>query len=197
MLFVEFEGASTGITVPYPPFRDKTRNNRGFVDLRGNPTAAGSVAEVAGSARLGELLSLLAEPGARFFSVGCDLGTHEDHEGPDRATPFFAGGYIHIIATEHGATAPSEYERLADSVADKVYEDEGESKRRDWMLRFVFQMVDFKVDGPNEGLIPSLAIWFHARAATALDALSERELLIQSMTVALFAGPRSDPDVHR
>jgi hypothetical protein len=34
-----------GTTVPYGPVRDNIRNNRGFIDARGRPDLAASIAE--------------------------------------------------------------------------------------------------------------------------------------------------------
>jgi hypothetical protein len=66
-----------GMTVPYAPITDDIRRNRGFVDLRGRSDLAGEIAEGHNSVALRNLLVRIAQPSSRVFTIGCDLGAHQ------------------------------------------------------------------------------------------------------------------------
>jgi hypothetical protein len=71
-LEVTYRGGD-GTTVPYGPIFDDIRKNRGFVDARGRPDIAASIAEGSESAELKKLLVRISEENI-YFSLGCDLG---------------------------------------------------------------------------------------------------------------------------
>lgn len=79
-LIADFHFDSEAITVPYPPLFDSIRRNHGFVDLRGRPDLAAEISEGAQSIALKTLLIELAAGLSPIFSIGCDLGTHEEPE---------------------------------------------------------------------------------------------------------------------
>jgi hypothetical protein len=67
-----------GMTVPYAPITDDIRRNLGFVDLRGHPDRAKEIAEGKESPALRNLLVRVASVGSGIFTLGCDLGTHQE-----------------------------------------------------------------------------------------------------------------------
>jgi hypothetical protein len=54
------------------------RRNHGFVDLRGRPDLAIEIPEGSQSPALKGILVELSEPDSPLFTLGCDLGTHEE-----------------------------------------------------------------------------------------------------------------------
>jgi hypothetical protein len=84
MLETDFETDQEGMTVPYPPLYDDIRRNHGFVDIRGRPDLASKIPEASQSPALTDLLLGLSEPHSPFFTLGCDLGAHEERSSEVR-----------------------------------------------------------------------------------------------------------------
>ena len=85
-------------SVPYPAFFSSTRSNRGFVDLRGRPELAASIAEAETSKALRTFLVRIAATRTTLFSIGCDLGHHVDPAAP-KGRRRVAGGYIQLTSS--------------------------------------------------------------------------------------------------
>jgi hypothetical protein len=156
MLTVDFE-QQEGITVPYPPLFDDVRNNHGFVDLRGRPDLATKIFEGSQSEGLRSLLVDLAKPNSAFFTVGCDLGSHEEaNNGQDARN--VAGGYVQLMHCNYADRSPEDYRSLGEIIAQLL--DEVAQNHR-WVLRFVLTFVSLNLDNFSS-LTPSLWIWFYA-----------------------------------
>jgi len=132
MLSVDFE-EQEGITAPYPPLFDGIRNNHGFVDLRGRPDLAAKIFESSRSHALRELLVGLSEPSSPFFSVGCDLGSHEESER-DENERYVAGGYIQLMHCQYSDRSPEDYYSFGQIIARSL---DKEAQRYSWIVRFV------------------------------------------------------------
>lgn len=180
MLQVGFE-ETNGITVPYPPLRDKIRNNLGFVDLRGRPDLAARVFEGSQSLALQKLLIELAESTSLFFTLGCDLGSHTDKEFEPKSR-HVAGGYVQITSIHYADKLPNDYLSIAYAIQKEM---ERFAENNHWILRFVHTPVRFNLDKFNKD-ISSLWIWFYACAASPKLALQSRETAIDSLHKALL-----------
>ena len=93
-----FEVDPVGITVPYPPVTDEIRSNRGFVDLRKEPERASEIAGAAESPALCNLLVRVAKKGSPIFTIGCDLGAHQERTNVPARRRKVAGGYIQFAS---------------------------------------------------------------------------------------------------
>jgi hypothetical protein len=180
MLTTDFEIEQEGTTVPYPPLFDDIRRNHGFVDLRGRPDLAAEIPEGSQSPALKELLVDLSEPHSALFTLGCDLGTHEESQCEERAR-HVAGGYIQLMSASYADRSPDDYLTFSYAIAEVL-----ENKAQDhiWVVRFVLEFVVFNLD-EFSNLAPSLWIWFHAKARTPDVALASREDLIGGLHQAL------------
>ena len=78
MLAIDFEIEKEGMTVPYPQLFNDIGRNHGFVDLRGRPDLAIEIPEGSQSPALKAILVELSGPDSPLFTLGCDLGTHEE-----------------------------------------------------------------------------------------------------------------------
>jgi hypothetical protein len=96
-----------GMTVPYPPVTDEIRRNRGFVDLRREPEKAIEIAEGTDSLALRNLLIRVAEKGTSIFTIGCDLGAHQERTNVPARRREFAGGYIQFASIHYDRPSPS------------------------------------------------------------------------------------------
>jgi hypothetical protein len=176
MLTVDFDVEQEGMTVPYGPLFDEIRSNHGFVDLRGRPDLAVSIAEGSGSAALKALLVEFAEPGATFFTLGCDLGAHEE-PWQEEAVRQVAGGYVQFMCADYDGRSPEDYTTLGHSVAQML---EGSAQDHEWSLYFRVKPVVFNLDNFC-GLTLSLDICFFAAAATAEAAVASHEDLLSGL----------------
>ena len=171
-LIIDFE-QQEGITVPYPPLFDSVRNNHGFIDLRGRSDLAAKVSEGSGSNALRDLLVKLSERGSPFFTVGCDLGSHEEPES-DENTRCVAGGYIQLMHCCYANRSREDYYSFGDIMARALEEV---SQDYSWVVRFVLTFVAFNLDNFSS-LTPSLWIWFYAAGHSPEAALASREVFI-------------------
>ncbi len=173
---VEFDDSA--ITVPYEPFFDDQRTNRGFVDLRGRPDIAAEIAEGSDSPALKRLLLQLAQPESKLFSVGCDLGTRDNVEGYLRHA---AGGYIQVMHRNYAPLSPDAYLRYAEAVEEALTEA---AAGYEWFTSLVATYVQFDLDDYRE-ITGSLVILFDARSTTPPDAQESREVLIDALATIL------------
>jgi hypothetical protein len=179
-LHVSYDVASEGTAVPYGPIFDDIRRNNGFRDLRDKPEEVANVPETAGSEALRRLLVFLAQPGCPIFSLGCDLGQHEEPEQPAHRRQV-AGGYIQVAARNYDAQVPAAYHEFAKVVARSPRKASVKDLRA---VNYVLTPVRFKFDPVAEDVYPTVWAWFYAFARTPEQALSSRERLIDSFAAA-------------
>lgn len=175
MLTVEYS-EDEGNTVPYPPMFDEIRQNHGFVDVRGKPELANEIFEGSQSPALKSILIELAHKNSDFFSLGCDLGAHEEDEN-EKGIRQIAGGYLQVINRNYCDWDAAKYLNLAESLAEKI---ELGSRGHYWLVRFIHTPVLLNLDSLNS-IFSSLWIWFYAGAGTAEHALRSREELIEKI----------------
>jgi len=107
-----------GITVPYGPIFDGVRKNSGFSDVRGRPDLAAQIAEGGTSKALGNLLVRAARENV-YFSLGCDLGDHQELESP-AAQRQVAGGYIQVAAINYSDATTDQYDEFGKAMASEL-----------------------------------------------------------------------------
>ena len=180
MIAIEFE-QQEGITVPYPPLFDGIRKNHGFVDLRGRPDLAAKILEGSQSRALKSLLVELSERGSPFFTIGCDLGSHEEPESDENAR-YVAGGYVQLMHYRYADRSPEDYYSFSEVIARSFDQEE---QNHIWLVRFVLTFVAFNLDNFSSNLTPSLWMWFYAAADSPEAALSSREVFISQFREAL------------
>jgi hypothetical protein len=179
MYSVSYHLDPEGITVPYGAIFDEVRSNFGFVDLRGRADLVADLPEVASSAALRRLLSSLAAPTSQIFSIGCDLGEHQEDEAP-RELRRVAGGYVQLMSSNYFEADDETYRTIGEHVGRRL---EDASVGHSWEVRVSLQKVAFKLDAA--GIRSSLVFWFYASAAKPQKARSSREVLIDRLHRAL------------
>lgn len=169
-----------GITVPYAPIFDSIRRNHGFFDTRKRPDLAAAVAEGTESGALRDLLVDVASH-ERYFSLGCDLGQHEELEAPisQRAV---AGGYIQLSAFRYELQETANYDRFCKALE---FELRPLSKGQHWRIEFWGTYVAFKLPAEEQVTKPSIWIWFFAARRTQAKARASREELLKALSVCL------------
>jgi hypothetical protein len=164
--------AQVGNTIPYDPIFDEVRKNHGYIDTRGQPELVAKIPESHDSDALNALLVALAAVDANCFSVGCDLGQHEESTNEKRR--HVAGGYVQLLHREYLSFPPEEYQGRASAIEARIAPH---SMGSDWELRFELSSVAFRVSGALEDTF-SVWLWFFARAEKPIDARASRERLI-------------------
>jgi len=177
-----FEVDPVGITVPYPAATDEIRRNRGFVDLRKEPERASEIAEAAESQALYNLLVRIAKKRSLIFTIGCDLGAHQERTNIPARCREVAGGYMQFASIHYDRAEPQSYSAFANAIGKNVKSRAGQDH---WKLDCIGKWVDFKFEGEPQGLRPSLWIWFFAASNTPLNALQSRERLIEAIDAAV------------
>jgi hypothetical protein len=173
-----FRVDAKAITVPYAPITDDIRRNRGFVDLRGRPDKAKEVAEGNDSPALRQLLIRVANNGSAIFTLGCDLGTHQEPTHVPLRRREVAGGYIQFASVHYDRANPESYAAFANAIVANMKIRAGKDH---WEINFVGQMVNFQFDGEPSGIHPTLMIWFFAAARDPFIARQSRERLIEAI----------------
>src|SRR5712691_10020038 len=110
----------TAITVPYAQITDDIRRNRGFVDLRGRPDKAKDIAEGNDSPALRSLLVRVATVGSTIFTLGCDLGAHQEPTHVPLRRREVAGGYIQFASVHYDRAESESYAAFANGIAAHV-----------------------------------------------------------------------------
>lgn len=174
-------------TVPYGPIRDSIRHNRGFVDLRRQPERAKEIAEGKISPALRNLLIRLAEADSLIFTLGCNLGSHTESTHVPRRRREVAGGYVQIASISYQQTKTDAYAAFANFMVDELRARCGQDI---WKTDIVGKWVNFKFQGEQSGVHPSLWIWFFAAAEDPFSAIESRERLIASVCET-FVMPRA------
>ncbi|MGD0433447.1 MAG: hypothetical protein ABSA58_20380 [Acetobacteraceae bacterium] len=190
-LLVRYEGAGTGNTVPYPPLHDEIRNNRGFVDLRGKPETAKTIAEGLEAPELQLLLVDLATQGSPLFSLGCDIGAHRETRGA-KGRREVAGGYVQVIGSDYAKLNSKDYLSHSKAIAADMRRQIG---RDDWKITFALVPVQLNLDDFNE-IVPSVEIWFWARSASPNDAVLSRQRLLNVLRKALSMESNAQPKTY-
>ena len=180
MLTTDFETEEEGMTVPYPPLFDEIRRNHGFVDVRRRPDLADEIPEGSQSPALKGLLIELSERYSPLFTLGCDLGTHEEPWSEESAR-HVAGGYVQLMCASYSNRSPDDYTTFGYAIAQML---EDKAQDHNWRVRFVLKLVVLSLDDVS-GLVPSLWIWFFATARAPEAALASREVLISRLHHAL------------
>jgi|ERR1700737_56056 hypothetical protein len=185
-LEVTYRGGD-GTTVPYGPIFDDIRKNRGFVDARGRPDIAASIAEGSESAELKKLLVRISEENI-YFSLGCDLGKHEE---PEAKAPLrqVAGGYVQVVGIDYEGLSTDQYDEFGDRVQRAL---RAKSQGRNWRLWLQGCFVNFKFPGRPAIMAPSMWIWFFARAKNEERAIEAREELIAILSEILHSARTAD-----
>jgi len=181
MLAIDFEIEKEGMTVPYPPLFNDIRRNHGFVDLRGRPDLAIEIPESSQSPTLKAILVELSEPDSPLFTLGCDLGTHEE-PWREQSGRHVAGGYIQLMCTSYSDRSPEDYTTFGYAIAQVLGE---KAQDYNWFVRLVLKLVVVSFEDFS-GAAPSLWIWFYAIAETPEAALASRESLIGELHRALI-----------
>ncbi len=172
--------AGEGTTVPYDPIFDDIRNNRGFVDARGRPDIAASIAEGSDSAALRRLLIRISEENV-YFSLGCDLGMHSEPEAKATLRQV-AGGYVQVVGMDYELLSTDDYDEFG-----KCFEWglRTKSQGRNWRICLQGRYVNFKFPDQPTMMTPSMWIWFFELARTKEKAVSLRESLIDAISDVL------------
>jgi hypothetical protein len=166
--------------VPYRRSVKGSRTNRGFRDLRGRSDEAARIAEAKASQELKLLLTEAARSNSRLFTIGCDLGTHQE---PRLRHSNVAGGYIQIAMMEYRTATADEYWRETNAIVDAGKKS---SKGHRWRATFVLGRCQFRLGMDPETEALSLSIYFWALSKTAEGALCSREALIAFLRTMLF-----------
>jgi hypothetical protein len=169
------------ITVPYAPITDDSRQNRGFVDLRGHPNKARDIAEGIQSSALQRLLVRIAAVGSPIFTLGCDTGVHSESTRTPLRRREVASGYIQFASSLYYLARLESYAAFANAIVADVKQD---VEKNYWEIRFVGQMVNFRFEDAPMGIYPSLMTWFYAAAANPIAARESRERLIEAIDKA-------------
>jgi hypothetical protein len=169
-----------GITVPYGPIFDGVRKNSDFSDVRGRPDLAAQIAEGGTSKALGNLLVRAARENV-YFSLGCDLGAHQEPESP-AAQRQVAGGYIQVAAINYSDATTDQYDEFGKAVASELRK---RAHSFHWRIELVGTWVKFCLPGEPTVTSPSMWIWFFAAARTKEKALASRESLIGAISDVL------------
>ena len=179
---------SEGMTVPYASITDHIRRNRGFVDLRRHPDRATEIAEGKDSPALRNLLVRLANVGSAIFTLGCDLGTHQEATNVPLGRREVAGGYIHFASVHYDRAEPEAYTSFANAIGKSV---KARAAKDHWDIECIGTWVNFVFDGKPKGIRPSLQVWFFAAARDGFAAMQSRERLIEAIDTALHYPQRS------
>lgn len=138
------------------------------------------IAERSKSEALTTLLSALAQPGAALFTLGCDLGCHEE-PAAEGEIAHVAGGYVQVVSAKYAHGTSDDY-MAASHFIQRCLEDK--SSGHDWELQFVHTFVDIGLDGPSQ-LVSSVFIWFYAKGDSVDCAASSREMMLVALAGAV------------
>jgi hypothetical protein len=155
------------MTVPYAPITDEIRRNRGFIDVRGRRDLAREIAEGDDSAALRNLLVRVADPQSKIFTIGCDLGSHEEPTHVPARRRQVAGGYIQFASIHYDRAKTESYAAFANAIVASLQESAGDDH---WKIEFIGKYVNFKFEGEATGLYPSLWMGFFAAARDSFEA---------------------------
>jgi hypothetical protein len=167
-------------TVPYGPLFDDIRKNRGFVDARGRPDIAASIAEGNESAAQRRLLIRISEENV-YFSLGCDLGMHPEPEAKATLRQV-AGGYIQVVGMDYELLSTDDYDEFGKRFEQGL---RAKSQGRNWRIWLQGCYVNFKFPDRPPVMAPSMWIWFFELARTKKKAVASRESLIDAISDVL------------
>jgi hypothetical protein len=152
------------------------------VDLRKEPEKAGEIMEGVASPALRRLLVRVAGKDSLIFTIGCDLGAHQERSNVPANRREVAGGYVQFAHVNYHKIEPPAYAALANAIGKRVKIKTGEDN---WKLECIGKWVDFKFEGEPEGLQASLWVWFFAASDHPFGAIQSRERLIEAIDAAI------------
>lgn len=166
----------TVLVLPYERNVEDGRSNHGFRDTRGRPDLIDAIVEAGSSPALKELLRALAQPAAKYFSIGCDLRTWPPAEEGDL---FQAAGYIQLLSADLAQDAIHRRRQMMLGRALEAHLDAmvGDAE---WVVRFAVAQVDTADLGGPE-LVWSPVIEFSALGETAAEAEASAERLLKTL----------------
>jgi hypothetical protein len=148
------------------------------MDLRGVPDEAHDIAEGNDSPALRHLLVRSASTGSKIFTLGCDLGAHQEPNRTGTKVRQIAGGYVQFASRHYDQAKLESYAAFANAIVAGMKLRVGKDH---WEINFVGQPVSFKFNNEPNGIYPTLMVWFFANARSPLAALQSRERLIKAI----------------
>ncbi len=169
--------------IPYGRSFKQGRTNRGFIDLRGRPAEANRIKEALHSPMMRELLMAAAQPAARIFTIGCDLGAH--HESDKVRFREVAGGYFQFALCDYAEATPEMYSAEADRL-ERALKLASVGHRWRAVLQFHDNCV-FRLGRDPETEAPTMTVYFWALGIDNANALMSREAQIRALKMALLS----------
>lgn len=166
----------TVLVLPYVRNFEDGRSNHGFQDTRGRPELIDAIVEAGVSPALKGLLRALAQPGCKYFSIGCDLRTWPPAEAGDL---FQAAGYVQLLSADLAQDAIHRRRQMLLGRALETHLDThvGEDE---WVVRFAVAQVDAADLGGPE-LVWSPVIEFSALGESPAAAEASAERLLRTL----------------
>lgn len=177
---VEEPDDAPALLLPYLPDNRNGRTNSGFRDLRGDPESARLIPEAETSPALQNLLVSLAHPGARFISIGCEIGAAENFAAP---RPHEAGGYIQVVYSDLRRCGQDHrwQTQLAESLRATLETAVGD---HEWAVEVLITVVGAAIfGGPDQVWSP--VIQFFAFGFSNQEAELSREEMIKAIQSCL------------
>jgi hypothetical protein len=180
----------TVLVLPYVRNFEEGRTNEGFRDTRGRPELIDEIAEAEASPPLKELLRVLAQPAARYFSIGCDLRTWQPTEPDDL---YQCAGYIQLLSADLAREAIHRRRQLLFGRALEAHLDKrvGEDE---WVVRFAVAMVNVtELGGPEQVWSPVIEFAALGETEAEADASGERLMLaLRDFVAPALQSPRDE-----
>jgi hypothetical protein len=169
-------GDETILVLPYVREFGDGRTNHGFRDTRGRPELIDEIVEAGTSPGLKDLLRTLAQPGARYFSIGCDL---RNWPPSDAENLHQAAGYIQLLSNDLDGDATHRRRQMALGRALEAHLDE-RVREDEWVVRYALALVDTAdLGGPDQVWSP--VIEFSALGETEREATESAERLMLAL----------------
>jgi hypothetical protein len=164
------------LTLPYERNFENGRTNHGFRDIRGRPDLAEEIAETVTSQALKELLVALAQPGSKYFSIGCDFRAWPPSQPGE---PYQVAGYIQLVFSDLERDAVDHRRHLQFGRDLKMHLQRSVGDEL-WVVKLVVAAVDATdIAGPEEMWSPVIEIC--AMGSTERDASASAERLIDTL----------------
>jgi hypothetical protein len=154
------------------------------------PDKAYDITEGNDSPALRHFLVRAAGTGSEIFTLGCDLGTHQEPNRSGTKARQIAGGYVQFASRHYDQAKPHSYAAFANAIVAGMKLRVGKDH---WEIDFVGKPVSFKFDNEPSGIYPSLMVWFFANARGPLAALQSRERLIKAIEETTTLPSAMDP----
>jgi hypothetical protein len=163
------------LSLPYIQDFENGRTNHGFRDLRGRPDLASTIAEAGRSAALKELLVALAQPLARFFTIGC-LFVRLPRTSPEDVDDQ-AAGYVELAYSDlEGAAADLDRQlAFSDAFQSRLQTCIGPDTWK--VVVAIGAIATERIGGP--GIVWSLRVDFWVKADSIEDACRSADRLLR------------------